>query len=207
MLRRTAAVVLLGALVLGACSPPERTYVEDAPTGTSFALPEGWQLADLQPDPTGTNPFEVDDGLMLFRAFAPPEGQPTDFPSASHPTGLVRVKSLTASEQETASLRTLRNALYDIDGLRQEDPSAVEIVDEYTLAVEGGYHGERIIASLRMPLADGSPPVTITLDQTALLDPFAQTQYIFAIACAAECYQANQATIDEIVRTWKVMPA
>jgi hypothetical protein len=200
---RTGAVALLA--LLAACSPPDRTYVEHGPTGTSFAIPGGWELADLQPD--GSNPYEVDDALMLLRAFGPAGGELTDFPSGSEPTGLVRVTSLTGEQQENASLKTLRNSLYDIDAIREDDPNAVKVVDEYTLATEEGYHGERIVASLRIPVQEGSPPVTITIDQTALLDPFAQTQYVFAIACAAECYQTNQATIDEIVRSWKVMPA
>ena len=49
--------------ILAACTPPDRTYVEHGPTGTSFAMPGGWELRDLQPD--ASNPYEIDDNGVL----------------------------------------------------------------------------------------------------------------------------------------------
>ncbi|MEX0983440.1 MAG: hypothetical protein WD096_00135 [Actinomycetota bacterium] len=205
--RPVSLIVALAAV--SACGAPSNTYVEDPATGVQFAVPAGWQVVDLaQRGTTPDNPVAVPDPLVLQKAFAPGDVDLPDpwGPFVDFPIGYAMVQQLTPEAQDIMSIRRLRNLVIQIDGLLEDRPDDVRIIDQELLSTEG-FRGEHLVYSMRIvPEDPQSPPVTVTLDQTAYLDPFTTNAYVFLIGCTADCYVEHADTIRSIASTWSVVP-
>lgn len=207
-----AAMLVVGALLFGACSGGGYQYVHDSSTQTFFKLPQAWKTfdeGDLIPGEVRPNPFQQAGNPIQFLVgfSADPGAQAGDIPdpSSDQPQGFVLVHNLSTSERDQISLGFLRNAFVPIDQMYSKDPNSVAVfVDDENLTRDG-FHGSHLVFSVRQS-QDQVRQYTqsFTVNQTGLIDPATSKVYLLVILCTSDCYQKNQKTIDLVADSWSV---
>jgi hypothetical protein len=210
--RASLGVLLVGAVLVSACSGPNFQYIHDHETQTFLRLPNAWKTFDQQtllgtsPVP---NPFQQQGNPVQFlEAFtADANEQPANFPqpTAAKPQGFVLVRQLSPPEQDSVSLGAIRNAFVPIDQMMQQDPNSVAVFSYDPNLQVGSFRGSHIVFSVRSS-PDAAHPYTqsYTVNQTGMLDPGLERMYLLVLMCSSSCYKDNQSTIEQIANSWKV---
>ncbi|HXF56872.1 MAG TPA: hypothetical protein VNO34_04745 [Actinomycetota bacterium] len=203
---RLSALVVVAGLVLGACSSTY-TYVKNPQARTFFKVPNDWRVfseeeifaRDIEGlSPQGEAATREAIWMVAFDASPHPSLDHLFEADAQAPHGFARVQPISDQARDTFSLATLRNILFPIDRVAQEDPGAVEILQNQDLVLDNGFHGSRIVFNIRRGTT------FYTVNQTALVDPATRTLYLFVVGCEARCYVANQDVIEDVVQSWTV---
>jgi hypothetical protein len=211
-LGRLVATPLVAALLLTACGGSGYQYVADSASHSFFKVPAGWKLFDqtaLFPTAPRTNPFrdEQNPTQFVMGFAADPAVQASSFPnvSSSKPEGFALVHVLSPVERDAASLSVIRNAVFPIDQMYQQDPNSVVIFSSEDISSGDGLRGSHIVFSMRQS-PDPTRPYTgsVTVNQTGMLDPGTQKLYLFLVFCTSDCYSQNQKTIERIADSWIV---
>lgn len=210
--RWIAAAVMAIAVLLAACGGTSGyTFVRSSETDAFFKVPSDWErfnkkeilvAVDLSDSP-GAN-----EGFKFLEAYdAAPD------PSIDHVIGaelpnfpVVRaeVRQLTPVTRDRMSLQSIRNALFPIDELFQNDQ--VDVLAEEDVVLDGGVHGLRLDYNLslagNLTAVAGNQILRVT--QIGLVDPATNLFYLFWVQCTADCFQQHQRTIDQIVDSYTV---
>ena len=120
---------------------------------------------------------------------------------SDHPTGIVQVRTLLPEQRDSFSLADLRALLLRFDPLGEEPQREgdVEILESREVDRPGGLHGSELLLNLKT--ADGE---FVKWRQVALVDAEVRKVHVLAVSCAADCYDANEKVIDQVVDSWKV---
>jgi len=193
------AVMLAG---LAACTGSGYHYVTSRKTGVYLKVPTDWRVFDKSAIVNGlkSNGSVVDDQTLFIAAF---DGAPKPSvlhaadPASTHPTGLVRVKQLTADERDLVSFQALRNLIFSVDDGIQQDK--VKVLGQADLTPSAGLRGQRYVYEVTQ---DGS--ANFVVDQTVLVDNATSRLFVLAVTCESTCYQNNRKDIDKVVTSWTV---
>ena len=194
--------------LVAACSGPGFTYVSNTQENAFFKVPAEWTVYDQKdllqaayqnPSPQELQEIEQTIWATGFDAAEDPAiGHVLTFLSAA-PAGLASVRALDEEEREIVSLESMgRPAQFGL--LEEQDPEAVREVESEDLVLEGGIHGRRVV----FDVAPATLPVSLTFNQTVLVDPPAEKLYVFAVGCSATCYRENEEEIEEVVDSWTI---
>ena len=235
------AAVALGGLLLASCAEPAYEYVRNTDVRAAFKIPADW-AAYSEEEVLGLGTGPQADTPDPIRWLVGIDGDP--IPSVSHvlnqsnlagdhPQGIVLVQDLSFIERDAASIQYLRNFIFPVDELIQDDSDAQVLTYDDDVQVEGfrGVHLEyqfraAALASagqadpndetaapsdLQRALLGGSgvavlSPDFVQVNQTAYLDPATNRVYFMAVLCSAECYARNRGDIDVTVDSWTVLP-
>lgn len=152
-----AAGILAGSFLVGACSAPEYRYVRDSSTRTAFRIPTGWTtydeatvLGELNGSPQGDQPNPIQ---WLVGVDGDPSASVAHVLNGSdlgtdYPQGIVVVQDLSFVERDYASINYLRNFLFPIDQLIQNESNA-EVVSYDDEIHDGGLRGLHMVVSFR----------------------------------------------------------
>jgi hypothetical protein len=227
-------------LVLAAsCSTPQYQYVRDTHTRTAFRVPTSWTIFDkaavlgLPPGPQADVPDPIE---WLVGIDGSPDASVSHILDASdlardQPQGIGLVRELSFTERDSASISYLRNFLFPVDQLIQNESDAAVLSYDGELN-ENGYHGVHLLfqfrASALAEAASAAQPTTpgdqqlqrallggrgvavlspdfVEVDQKVLIDPSSTKVYFVAILCSADCYQHNRDQIGGAVDSWTVI--
>lgn len=243
---RAFAAVLATSFVLGACASSSaggggNTYMRNTNERTAFRLPQGWTTYDEATvlGQSGAPQGDVADPIKWLVGM---DGDPA--PSVSHvlngddvstdyPEGIAMVQELSFAERDSMSMSTLRNYIFPVDQLIQDDNSAV-VVSYDDEGVKNGTRGvhmvisfrEAILAAARQAAAGQNAPPTdsdalqrallggggtailtpgwVEFNQYSVVDQSTHKLYLMILVCTSECYQRNRATIEDTVNSWTV---
>jgi hypothetical protein len=245
-LTRAVAAVLMISFLLGACASSSAggggySYMRNTSERTAFRLPQGWTTYDEATvlGQSGAPQGDVADPIKwLVGIDADPAPSVNhvlngDDVSTDYPEGIAMVQELSFAERDSMSFSSLRNYIFPVDQLIQDDNNAV-VVSYDDQALKDGMRGvhmvvsfrESVLAAARQAAADpSSPPVGsdalqrsllggggtavltpgfVEFDQYTLLDPSTNKLYLMILVCTSECYQRNRATIEDTVNSWTV---
>jgi hypothetical protein len=242
--RAVAAAVWI-SLLLGACASSSGggayDYMRNTDERTAFRLPHGWTTYDEATvlGQSGAPQGDVADPIKwLVGIDADPDPSVThvlngDDVSTDYPEGIAMVQELSFAERDSMSMETLRNYIFPVDQLIQDDNNAVVVSYDDDVLTDGlrGVHmvisfRESVLAAARQAAADQSaPPVDsdalqrsllggggtailtpgfVEFDQYTVVDQATNKLYLMLLACTSECYQRNRATIEDTVNSWTV---
>jgi len=209
---RVPALLLVAVLALTACRGSGFDYIGSPDRKAYFKVPLEWKkftkhdlLAasgqDVSDATTQTLPW-----LVAYDASPQPAADHVLALQAAvkHPVVLAQTVALDFASRDQISLATIRNQIYPVDELVNND--GAEIRDYEELALEGGYRGIRIEYDV---ITQGTSMVTagnqvIRVHQVGIIDHASENLYLFAVRCEAHCYEENAKLIDQIVESWQV---
>ncbi len=151
------AAALSVSFVAAACSSAQYTYVRDSSTRSAFRIPTGWTtydeatvLGELSGQPQGDQPDPIQ---WLVGVDADPSASVSHVLNSSdlatdYPQGIVVVQDLSFVERDNVSLNYLRNFLFPIDQLIQNESNAV-VVSYNDEINQGGMRGVQMVVSFR----------------------------------------------------------
>jgi hypothetical protein len=189
-----------GVSVLAACGEPDNRYVKNSSDGLYLRIPGSWATYDeddwieAQDEVTDSQAeaFKAATWLMAFDAAPDPSIDNVVAFVTEHPTGVAQIQQVSPQQRDELSLKSLRNTLYPIDDLLEQDQASVDSYEE--LDLDDGFRGSRMIARLRAE--DGEE---VVVDQAAAVDADTTKIYIVALSCSADCYADNEGTIDDVL--------
>jgi hypothetical protein len=244
-LTRAVAATLGLSFVIGACASSTGggayDYIRNTDERTAFRLPQGWTTYDESTvlGQTGAPQGDVADPIKWLVGI---DGDPSpsvghvlngDDVSTDYPEGIAMVQELSFAERDSMSMETLRNYIFPVDQLIQDDNNAV-VVSYDDNVLKNGLHGVHLVISFREAAlaaarqaasdASASPvgsdalqrsllggggtavltPGFVEFNQYSVVDEATQKLYLMILACTSECYQRNRATIDDTVNSWTV---
>lgn len=205
--RLSLLVLAVVAVVQAACGGPNYHYVKSTSNRTYVRVPGDWTLFDedalLESSDDSVEAKAQFKRLTWSVAFDadPSPSLEHVLSQAKHPTGLVQVRTLTPTQRDSFSLADLRRLLLPFDPLSDDAQASgeVEVLDAEEIKREGGLHGWDLL--LNLPGEDGK---YVKWRQVALTDAGVSKVHVLAISCDAQCYEANEGTIDKVVDSWKV---
>ncbi len=205
---RTVLVGLAACAVLGltGCGDSGYEYVANGEAGLYFRVPDGWSILEIddtetgEPEPAGS----VDSWLRLLDRSPSPSVANFNAPLPLYPVGVASVASVgTLDDRDQLDYATLRamatNGVDDPLDLATIADSGVELVSIEDITTDEGLRGERVI--FNQAQEDGS---TLTVDQTAMVDPQTTEIYRLLLKCEAHCYESNRSEIDDIADSWTI---
>jgi hypothetical protein len=209
--RRTFGGVIGGfvavtALLATACGASDYTYAGNSQLNVVFRVPGNWSeftARDLAAASgnvkdqsfTAKYPF-----LIGFDASPDPNVQRVSSASAiaQYPTVLSFVQTLAPAQRDTMSLRTLRNAWYNVDQL--ENDGAGQTVNYSSFSQKDGYWGNKLTFVLR-PTPTGP---AVQFAQVAATDVANKYEYVLLIRCSPDCFARNQGAITDVLNSWRL---
>ena len=226
--------------VLAACGAPGHEYVRNTDLRAAFKIPTAWNVFSeelvlgLPEGPRADTP----DPIKWFVGIdGHPEPSathvldPSDL-AADHPKGFALIQELSFVEHDDANLNMLRNFMFPVDQLVQDDSDARILAYDDTVRRDeihgihlefqfreaalaqvtgggGGQGGQEAQGDLQELLqgqgAAVLSPAFVQVSQTALLDANADRLYVMLVLCSAECYARNRADIQSVVDSWTVL--
>lgn len=215
----TAAIALVMVVAgVGACAPPEFTYVKNSGQKTYFKVPHEWHSAatkNLDDALSGTNPDSANAQARQQQWWSVAYDADQD-PAADHliaqgptdqPIVYARISPLSETQRNSVSLDTLRNAFLPVtdeartaaaesgnSGLR-----GFELVDDQVLTPANGLRGVRVVYDYE--LGGG---ILHTFDQTALVNNDGSKLYLLIIRCSTSCYRARSSELDTVAKSFTV---
>lgn len=173
---------------------------------TYFKLPTSWhtfsQSQILAAQGQQTSSFGPGAWTLAFDGSARPAVDDIFSPNSDGPTGLVRVRQLSPSEQDSYSLSDLRSELLGTDPLAGDSTpgkSSFNVLSFELVREPGGFHGMHMVVDVQ---SGGAAPYR--LDQVSLLDGYSQWVYVLGVGCNRICFERNQGAIDQVVSSWTV---
>jgi hypothetical protein len=170
------AAALSVSFVAAACSSAQYTYVRDTSTHSAFRIPTGWTtydeatvLGELSGQPQGDQPDPIQ---WLVGVDGDPSASVahvlnTSDLSTDYPQGIVVVQDLSFTERDNVSLNYLRNYLFPIDQLIQNESNAV-VVSYNDEINQDGLRGLQMVVSFReSSLADARQAAAAAAGQSS----------------------------------------
>ncbi len=201
-----------GAILLAACGGASFNFTSSSDDKAFFKVPKQWReynRLDILEAAGQSESAATERAIPWLVAFdADPE------PSVIHvlslelapeyPVVLAQTRALDFSTRDQISLGSLRNQLYPVDDLLQND--AAEIIAYEEVVLEDGFRGIEMTYDV---LTQGISPVTrgnqvIRVRMMGILDAKTENLYWLAIRCRAECFVEHQGMIDQIAESWTV---
>lgn len=209
---RFLAFIALPALLLPACGGSEFDFVGSPDRKAYFKIPLDWKEFSRR-DLLAASGLDLSDvtqqtlpWLVAFDSAPRPSADHVlELAEApDHPVVLAQARQLDFASRDQISLGTIRNEVYPVDELIQND--AAEIRDYEELVLDEGYRGIRIEFDVTL---GGNAEITsgnevIRVHQIGIVDPATETMYLFAIRCESHCFDENDKVIDQIVESWTV---
>jgi hypothetical protein len=203
--RRLGLGAVLVACLATACAGSGYNYVKSSEDHTYFKVPDSWKLYD-ENAVFGTAKGKLSaeeikqrkksEWITGFDASPKPAIKHVSHSDTAFPTGLAIVQKLSASEADAASLATLRNIFFDVDGT--QSGKAATVLTYEPVEFSGGFHGSHLVARLT------SGKKEVMVDQRAVLNPSTSKVYAIAVSCTTECYSKYRTKIEKIVDSWTV---
>ncbi len=225
-------MLVLAALLTGACGDSEFRYVSNASVDTYLKVPSKWKVythdeligAEVDAARQRNQPTSLIDVLvnrefqwrMAFDGAAKPSIENT-LSLAEEPVVEVTVRALDPEEHEQVSLASLRNVIVNYDelkaqaqqelqgrsvGLAGESTSNFRVIDEEELYYDGGIRGVR----LRYVLRPNSSSQFYAFDQTTLVDAKAERLYVLLIRSGEAQFLRHNQLFTEIAKSFTVKP-
>ncbi|HUR18280.1 MAG TPA: hypothetical protein VMZ51_05000 [Acidimicrobiales bacterium] len=202
----TTTLVTVAVLVLASCATSDYRYVKNSSQRTFFRVPHDWKIFDE--DQVLQNSDDSEEAKASFKRSSWSVGfDASPRPSvrhvlsaASHPTGLVQVRTLTESERDTFSQASLRALLLPFDPLSSEaaDTGDVEVLGSREVH-QDNLHGNELLVNLRTK--EGG---MIKWRQIALVDSRVSRAHVLAITCNLDCYDEHEDVIEKVISSWTV---
>lgn len=214
-----AAVFAVAGVLLSSCGGTGFQYVHDRSTETFVRLPDAWRMftqTEIQGTGNVLNPFSQPGNRIEFmRSFtADPSAGPGAIPdfSADQPQGYVLVEELNPISRDEISLGVLRNSFLPVDQILSNFPGDISFSASDESLDRDGFQGNHLvytiqratIAQLTGQSAVNFPADSVTINQTALVDPTLSRTYLLVIMCTSNCYQDNASTIDLVAKSLSV---
>lgn len=202
----TTALIMVAALALASCGSSDYRYVKSSSDKTFFRVPHEWKIFDE--DQVLQNSDDSEEAKTSFKQNSwsvgfdgsPKPSVKNVLSAASHPTGLVQVRSLAPAERDTFSQSSLRALLLPFDPLSPEAAQAgdVEVIGSREVDQEG-YHGNELLVNLRTK--EGG---VIKWRQIAMVDSKVSRAHVLAITCNVDCYEQHEDVIETVISSWTV---
>lgn len=211
--RTLLAPLVAGGILLAACGGTgDFDFVGSPDRKAFFKVPLEWKqfnkrnllIASGQSLNTATD--ERLPWLIAFDAAPNPSiNHVLDFSEApQHPVVLAQAISLDFGARDQLSLGSIRNAVYPIDELLDQDQASILNYEEITL--DEGFRGIKIeydvITQGIIPVVSGNTVIRVT--QVGVTDPETETLYLLLVRCESHCYRDHQALISQITDSWTV---
>ncbi len=229
-IRWFATVLVLAALVTGACGKSDFRYVSNSSINTYLKVPSDWKEythddligAEVDAARQRNQPSSLID-VLINRSFQwrmAFDGDPK--PSIEHTLELVEepvvevsVRALDQDEHDQVSLAALRNVIVNYDelkaqaaddltgrgvGITGESTTTFRPIDEQELNYDGGVRGIR----LRYVLRPNTNSPFYAFDQTTLVDAKAQRLYVLLIRSGEAQFLRNNQLFTEIAKSFTV---
>jgi hypothetical protein len=209
--RRTIGAVVGGimaasALLLSACGTSDFTYAGNTQLNVVFRVPGNWteytarDLAAASGNVRDQSFASKYPFLIGFDAAPDPNVQRIASASAiaEYPTVLSFVQTLAPAQRDTMSLRTLRNAWYNVDQL--ENDGAGQTVSYSSFSQKDGYWGNKFTFVLR-PTPTGP---AVQFAQVAATDVQSKYEYVLLVRCSPDCFARNQGAITDVLNSWRL---
>ena len=225
-------VVVLVALLAGACAKPEFRYLSNSSINTYLKVPSAWKVyshddlvgAEVDAARQANQPPSLIDTLvnrsvqwrMAFDGDPQPSVEHT-LALAAEPVAEVSVRALDPAEHDQVSLAALRNVIVNYDEMKQqaqdemanhsvgiagESASNFRYIDEAELNLPNGVHGVR----LRYILRPSSSSPFYAFDQTALVDSKAERLYVLLIRSGEGEFLRDNKLFTKIAKSFTVKP-
>lgn len=207
-LRVRGLLLAVPALVvlLSACGGSGYRFVGDG-DALSFKVPSDWTEFDRASvlEETGLNEAQVGAQFTFLTAYDADEE-----PALTHvlsdvpddPTVLAYVRELPFGMRDEFSLRTIRNLLYPIDQIVNDDQGVY--LNGQDLVLEGGLRGSQDIFEISGGIDFLRDNEVLTVNQLGVVDAGTERLYFIAISCNAACYMEHKGVIEEVARSWAV---
>jgi hypothetical protein len=200
------ALVLVGGAALTGCAGSGYKYVKASTNDAYYKIPARWKLYDKQQviASTGTQLSKEEESGLRYLAIFDADPRPSldhDLQTATHPFGVVRVRTLDKAERDAFNLAALRNEVIPIDDIVDKELADVNLVAGPYSIVKDGMRGSRMTYTVH------GQDSSFTVDQTGLVDPATTQVYFFIVGCDTDCYAANRKTITEIADSWTIKEA
>ena len=208
----TLAAVIAASLLLGACGKSGYVYIADSSGRTYFRVPQGWTKYTKQQMLQASNLDESQSSDEGFRFLVGFDSDPK--PSLDHvvdrvaqddyPIVYAHVRELSAQARDQLSLQTIRNMVYPVDQLLNQD--AADLLDIKDIVLDGGIHGARTDYQIALQgnFDVSSSNQIIRVAQIGLVDPATRLSYLFYVRCTAECFKRHRTQIDQVVESFTV---
>lgn len=210
--KRAVAFLSSTLLLFAACGESDFDFVGSPDRKAYFKVPLEWQQFDRRDllAASGLDLSQVTQETLPWLVAFDSAPQPSadhilelgDAPD--HPVVLAQARVLDFTSRDQVSLGSIRNELYPVDQLIQND--AAEIRDYEEIVLDQGYRGIRIEFDVALggnaEIAAGNE--VIRVHQIGIVDPATETLYLFAIRCESHCFDENDKVIDQIVESWTV---
>ena len=217
--RRIAALLIAGALALGACGSGAE-YVQNKDAQTYFKVPKGWQAVRIRIDdaPIVLEPATIPvadylrDGAWAV-VVAPKEVNPLEVLSGNPDVAggvfvIGTFENLAFGQIDNQFLRTIRLPTADGNSeaadpadavvTREDDRvSSFSRFDEIATADMRGYH-------MRYAVRPQIGAVSMWTERVNIVHDPTRTFYAFQMSCNERCFAANQQAISEIFNTLRI---
>jgi hypothetical protein len=201
------------AMVAAGCAGSGYQYVKNSDDHAYFKVPDDWKLYDedaiLERLGSDLTERELERARELsWRVGFDGSPKPSLRHIVSelvtkHPAGEASVQELTFDDSDAASISFLRNFILPIDSAVEQ--SSAEIIEYEELELDGGFHGIRIVAEIKIPEGQDTTDFRpLTYSQVSLLDQGSNRVYNLFISCESTCYERNQDQIENVVESWTV---
>lgn len=209
---RLLAVAIVPALLLPSCGGSDFDFVGSPDRKAYFKIPLEWRQFSRR-DLLAASGQELSDAtqqavpwLVGFDSAPQPSADHVlrleEAPD--HPVVMAQALALTPAARDEISLRLMRNTIYPLDQLLQDQ--SAEVRDYEELVFDEGFRGLMIEydVTLGRNVEVTAGTDVIRVHQIGVLDPATETLYQFAIRCESHCFDENDKLIDQIVESWTV---
>jgi hypothetical protein len=191
-----AVLACVTALALSACSP-NYTYLTSSKSQSYLAVPHSWKVFDQSSIMASTGSSGT--GSFAYLAFFDDNTRPSlkdSLAATPKPWGVIRIRELSASEQNTYSFDSLGNELIQLDQMTQSGQA--QIVGNTTVLTHGGYRG------IRQEVAISVGGKTLLADEEGYVNSGTTEAWALLVGCSATCFNQNQGEINRLVQSWTV---
>jgi hypothetical protein len=207
---RVAVAVLVGlGLLLSACGGNEFTYVGTSSEQVYFKVPSEWTKYNKKQLLVATGLSESPQADQAFRWLVGYDADPDPAIGhilgldTQHPAVLAWVRELDFQSRDSFSLATIRNAVFPVDQLLQNQQA--DILSAEDVVLKGGIRGVKLVYNIsggNFTIAEGNK--VFRINQVGFVDPDTNLFYLFILKCTASCYQHNQRLIDQVADSFTV---
>jgi hypothetical protein len=208
--RRLAAAVMgaCGALgVLAGCGIERHQYLGDSRSGLIVQIPDEWSIIeaeDVLDVPVGRTPDSdnvvVSRWLYGFSASSSASAETLFSGAANQPGGVVRSRYLLQHELlDKISVAALLDQVNDL-ALLPNGTTVTGRSGDGGVVTESGANGVTTVLSAQTPTG------TIKVRYVAVVDVVRGQVNTLVIGCSSECYDANEALVEQIAGSFTVMP-
>jgi hypothetical protein len=197
--RGMVVLVLVAAAVLTSCGTSYH-YVSNSSTGTFFKVPSSWKVYGKSQVLAASGQLSTSGGAERFLVAFDGSPHPSlndDF-SSSYPFGIASVRLLSQQEQDQYSFANLRNEIFPVDNVANQDPNSIHIVSPPTVVTHGTLRGMRMEYSLK------SNGAAFTVDQIGYVDTPTTKVWYLIVGCQLSCYQRYSGDIHRVIGSWTV---